>query len=118
MYRKGFSMRTIEAVEVKSNKEVVATIDIVEYESVDEALSAEGEDGLLALINAQKATNLKNKARSACKVPDKLTPRLSAEFMKVATMEQFTEFQGLMQDSEADAAVFCHGIVYGTTELN
>lgn len=57
-------MKTGES-EVKSKKEVVGTASFPIYDTVSEAIEAEGEEALLSLLNSQIKTNACNQLRAA-----------------------------------------------------
>lgn len=55
-----------ETVEVKSKGEIVDTIEISQFDSIDEALQElGGEEKVLELVNRQYKSDLTNAARSA-----------------------------------------------------
>lgn len=55
----------MHSAEVKSESKVVATVDVPEFETLSEAVTALSEATCLGLINTQNATNIKNVARAS-----------------------------------------------------
>lgn len=52
-----------ESQKVKIGGSTVAVITVPEYDSVDEAIKAEGAESVLSLFNSQNRTNMMNSAR-------------------------------------------------------
>jgi hypothetical protein len=86
-------MSTTKQVQVKSGKQIVATVDIVSFDSVSEALGALGEKKVLDLLNTQHATNAKNSARAAAVGKPTKASRL-VEAIARCTVEEMVECGG------------------------
>ena len=64
---------------------VVATVQADIYDSLTEATEALGEDTILALVNTQNITNMKNKARAEA------TGKPSKEDLRIEAFEMITD---------------------------